>query len=233
MIRETVVKTERDRHSTFRRPWRKQQGALPAIAETTRAWYCWSRAAALVGLLERHGGRHRTSAVPPLEPSTAVRRGAERGVADCAPGEAPCMPGGTRHHADDLNPPTGVRGKTSWDKLGSRPHRVHRDMPMGFQEILESAVEFHPIATDARTVGPPICTSGSMTASLQAACGVDGDAAIKGAPMRSRRRFVDAGECARTVPVRTALHPAGHAPRGAEHPTFGQAVNPHRLAANA
>jgi predicted patatin/cPLA2 family phospholipase len=87
-------------------------------------------------------------------------------------------------------------------------HTVYTEiMPMGFQEILESQVEFHPIATDARTgqatdLHERIHDQSSLQAALRASTAMP---LLTGDPIEiDGRRFVDAG-VSETVPVRTAL----------------------------
>jgi predicted patatin/cPLA2 family phospholipase len=87
-------------------------------------------------------------------------------------------------------------------------HTVYTEiMPMGFQEILDSAVEFHPIATDALT-GRATDLHGWIAdqSSLQAAlCATTAMPLLTGDPIViDGRRFVDAG-VSEPVPVRTAL----------------------------
>ncbi len=87
-------------------------------------------------------------------------------------------------------------------------HTVYTEiMPMGFQEILDNAVEFHPIATDALT-GQATDLHGWIAdqSSLQAAlCATTAMPLLAGDPIAiDGRRFVDAG-VSEPVPVRTAL----------------------------
>jgi predicted patatin/cPLA2 family phospholipase len=87
-------------------------------------------------------------------------------------------------------------------------HTVYTEiMPMGFQEILDSTVEFHPIATDALT-GQATDLRGwihdqpSLQAALRATTAMP---LLAGEPIEiGGRRFVDAG-VSESVPVRTAL----------------------------
>ncbi|HZE48196.1 MAG TPA: patatin family protein [Jatrophihabitantaceae bacterium] len=87
-------------------------------------------------------------------------------------------------------------------------HTVYTEiMPMGFQEILDSPVEFHPIATDARTgqatdLHERIHDQSSLQAALRASTAMP---LLTGEPIEiDGRRFVDAG-VSESVPVRTAL----------------------------
>ena len=87
-------------------------------------------------------------------------------------------------------------------------HTVYTDiMPMGFQEILDSAVEFHPIATDALTgestdLHARIHDRPSLQAALRATTAMP---LLTGEPVEiDGRRFVDAG-VSESVPIRTAL----------------------------
>jgi predicted patatin/cPLA2 family phospholipase len=87
-------------------------------------------------------------------------------------------------------------------------HTVYTEIvPMGFQEILDSAVEFHPIATDARTgQATDLHTLIRDQSRLQAAlCASTAMPILAGDPVEiDGRSFVDAG-VSESVPVRTAL----------------------------
>jgi predicted patatin/cPLA2 family phospholipase len=87
-------------------------------------------------------------------------------------------------------------------------HTVYTEiLPMGFQEILDGAVEFHPIATDALTgeatdLRDRISDQASLQAALRASTAMP---LLAGEPVEiGGRRFVDAG-VSESVPVRTAL----------------------------
>jgi predicted patatin/cPLA2 family phospholipase len=87
-------------------------------------------------------------------------------------------------------------------------HTVYTEiMPMGFQEILDSPIEFHPIATDALTgeatdLHGRIHDQPSLQAALRATTAMP---LLAGAPIEiDGRRFVDAG-VSESVPVGTAL----------------------------
>jgi predicted patatin/cPLA2 family phospholipase len=87
-------------------------------------------------------------------------------------------------------------------------HTVYTEiMPMGFQEILDSTVEFHPIATDALTgqatdLHEQIRDRSSLQAALRASTAMP---LLAGEPVEiDGRSFVDAG-VSESVPVRTAL----------------------------
>ena len=87
-------------------------------------------------------------------------------------------------------------------------HTVYTEiLPMGFQEILDSTVEFHPIATDARTgqavdLHERIHDQLSLQAALRATTAMP---LLTGEPIEiDGRRFVDAG-VSESVPIRTAL----------------------------
>lgn len=87
-------------------------------------------------------------------------------------------------------------------------HTVYTEiMPMGFQEILDGPVEFHPIATDALTgeatdLHEHIRDQPSLQAALRATTAMP---LLAGEPVEiGGRRFVDAG-VSESVPVRTAL----------------------------
>jgi predicted patatin/cPLA2 family phospholipase len=100
--------------------------------------------------------------------------------------------------------------------LGRRPvvdtrfliHTVYTEIfPMGFQEILDSTVEFHPIATDALTgqavdLHERIRDQASLQAALRASTAMP---LLAGEPVEiDGRTYVDAG-LSEAVPVRTAL----------------------------
>ena len=87
-------------------------------------------------------------------------------------------------------------------------HTVYTEMMfMGFQEILDSPVEFHPLATDALTgestdLRPHVHDQASLQAALRATTAMP---LMTGEPVEiDGRRFVDAG-VSESVPVRTAL----------------------------
>ena len=101
-------------------------------------------------------------------------------------------------------------------------HTVYTEiMPMGFQEILDSAVEFHPIATDALT--------GEVHRSARAdprpgqpagrTPRVDGHAALDGRTRRDRRAAIRRRRGERVGPRPDGTRAGGHARRGASHPT--------------
>lgn len=87
-------------------------------------------------------------------------------------------------------------------------HTLYTEIvPMGFQEILDNTVEFHPIATDALT-GQAVDLHGqirdrsSLQAALRASIAMP---LLAGEPIEiNGRKFVDAG-VSESVPVRTAL----------------------------
>jgi predicted patatin/cPLA2 family phospholipase len=100
--------------------------------------------------------------------------------------------------------------------LGRRPvidtrflvHTVYTEiMPMGFQQILDNPVEFHPLATDAITghptdLHPWVRDQAGIQAALRASTAMP---LLAGKPIAiDGRRFVDAG-VSEAVPVRTAL----------------------------
>jgi predicted patatin/cPLA2 family phospholipase len=80
-------------------------------------------------------------------------------------------------------------------------------MPMGFQEVLDNPVEFHPMATDARTGGAVdlhehIHDQASLQTALRASTALP---VLAGPPVEfGGRLLVDAG-LSESVPVRTAL----------------------------
>jgi predicted patatin/cPLA2 family phospholipase len=87
-------------------------------------------------------------------------------------------------------------------------HTVYTEiMPMGFQAILDSPVEFHPVATDADTgastdLYETIHDQASLQAALRATTAMP---FLTGEPIEiGGRRFVDAG-VSESVPVRAAL----------------------------
>ncbi|MEV6851165.1 patatin family protein [Actinoplanes sp. NPDC051411] len=87
-------------------------------------------------------------------------------------------------------------------------HTVYTElMPMGFREILDNPVEFHPIATDAHTGLPVdlhsrIRDQASLQSALRASTAMP---FLAGEPVEiGGRRYVDAG-ISETVPIATAL----------------------------
>lgn len=87
-------------------------------------------------------------------------------------------------------------------------HTVYTDiMPMGFEQILASPIEFHPMATDAETgesvdLHPFLRDTSSLQAAFRASTAMP---LLTGTPIQiDGRRFVDAG-VSEAVPVRTAL----------------------------
>jgi predicted patatin/cPLA2 family phospholipase len=87
-------------------------------------------------------------------------------------------------------------------------HTVYTEIVlMGFQEILDSPVEFHPLATDALTgestdLRPFVRDQASLQAALRATTAMP---FMAGEPVEIEgRRYVDAG-VSESVPVRTAL----------------------------
>jgi predicted patatin/cPLA2 family phospholipase len=103
-----------------------------------------------------------------------------------------------------------------WRALRRRPvvdthylvHTVYTEiMPMGFREILDSPVQFHPIATDALTgeatdLHDRIHDQASLQAALRATTAMP---LLTGHPIEiDGRLFVDAG-VSESVPIRTAL----------------------------
>lgn len=87
-------------------------------------------------------------------------------------------------------------------------HTVYTEiMPMGFQEILDSPVEFHPIATDARTgqaadLRERVRDPAGLQAALRASTAMP---LLAGEPVEiDGQAYVDAG-VSEAVPVRTAL----------------------------
>jgi predicted patatin/cPLA2 family phospholipase len=87
-------------------------------------------------------------------------------------------------------------------------HTVYAEiLPMGFQEILDNPVEFHPMATDAQTgastdLREHLHDRASLQAALRASTAMP---LLAGRPVEiDGRRFVDAG-VSEPVPVQTAL----------------------------
>ncbi|HEX3591702.1 MAG TPA: patatin family protein [Pseudonocardiaceae bacterium] len=87
-------------------------------------------------------------------------------------------------------------------------HTVYTEiMPMGFREILDNPVEFHPIATDALTgratdLHEHVRDQAGVQAALRASTAMP---LLAGEPVEiDGRLFVDAG-VSETIPVRTAL----------------------------
>jgi predicted acylesterase/phospholipase RssA len=106
-----------------------------------------------------------------------------------------------------IDPRRALRGRPVVDTL-FLVHTVYSEiMPMGFPEILENPVEFHPIATDALTgeatdLYERIHDQPSLQAALRASAAMP---FLAGEPIEiDGRRFVDAG-VSESVPVRTAL----------------------------
>ena len=87
-------------------------------------------------------------------------------------------------------------------------HTVYTEiMPMGFQEILDNPVEFHPIATDAETgaatdLHAQLRDQASLQAALRASTAMP---LLAGDPIEfDGHRYIDAG-ISESVPIRTAL----------------------------
>jgi predicted patatin/cPLA2 family phospholipase len=87
-------------------------------------------------------------------------------------------------------------------------HTVYTEiMPMGFQEILDSPVEFHPIATDTRTgravdLHEQVRDQAGLQAALRASTAMP---LLAGEPVEiGGRAYIDAG-VSEAVPIRTAL----------------------------
>ncbi len=106
-----------------------------------------------------------------------------------------------------INPRRALRGGPVVDTR-FLVHTVYTEiMPMGFQEILESTVEFHPVATDALTgqatdLHERIHDRPSLQAALRASSAMP---LLAGRPIEiDGRPFVDAG-VSEALPVRTAL----------------------------
>ncbi len=106
-----------------------------------------------------------------------------------------------------INPRRLLRGQPVVD-TSYLVHTVYtKIMPMGFQEILDSPVELHPIATDALTgeavdLHDQIRDQSSLQATLRASTAMP---LLAGEPVKiNGRAFVDAG-LSEGTPVRTAL----------------------------
>jgi predicted patatin/cPLA2 family phospholipase len=106
-----------------------------------------------------------------------------------------------------INPRRVLRGRPVVDTR-YLVHTVYTEiMPMGFQEILDSPVEFHPIATDALTgeavdLHDQIRDQASLQATLRASAAMP---LLAGEPVKiNGRSFVDAG-LSEGTPVRSAL----------------------------
>src|SRR5262249_35512011 len=87
-------------------------------------------------------------------------------------------------------------------------HKVYTEvLPMGFQEILDNAVEFHPMTTDALTGAATDLHDGlhdqaSVQAALRASTAMP---LLAGPPVEiGGRHYVDAG-VSEGVPIRTAV----------------------------
>jgi predicted patatin/cPLA2 family phospholipase len=106
-----------------------------------------------------------------------------------------------------ISPMRALRGQPVLDTRFLVHHVYDGIMPMGFQEILDSPVEFHPIATDARTgqavdLRERIHDKSSLQAALRASTAMP---LLAGEPIEIEgQQFVDAG-VSEAVPVRTAL----------------------------
>jgi predicted patatin/cPLA2 family phospholipase len=87
-------------------------------------------------------------------------------------------------------------------------HTIYTEvMPMGFEEVLTNAVEFHPLATDTHTgesvdLHLTLRDRASLQAALRASTAMP---LLTGPPIEiGGRRFIDAG-VSEAVPIRTAL----------------------------
>jgi predicted patatin/cPLA2 family phospholipase len=110
-----------------------------------------------------------------------------------------------------INPRRALRGRPVVDTR-FLVHTVYTEiMPMGFQKILDSPVEFHPIATDTLTgravdLHEQISDQAGLQAALRASTAMP---LLAGEPVEiDGRSFVDAG-LSEAVPVRTALAQRG------------------------
>jgi predicted patatin/cPLA2 family phospholipase len=106
-----------------------------------------------------------------------------------------------------INPRRALRGQPVVDTV-FLVHTVYTElMVMGFQEILDNPVEFHPLATDALTgtstdLRELVHDQASLQAALRATTAMP---LMTGEPIEiAGRRFVDAG-VSESVPIRTAL----------------------------
>jgi predicted patatin/cPLA2 family phospholipase len=106
-----------------------------------------------------------------------------------------------------INPRRALRGRPIVD-THYLVHTVYTSiMPMGFQEVLDNPVEFHPMATDARTGRPVdlhdrIHDAAGLQAALRASTAMP---FLAGEPITiDGRRLIDSG-VSEGVPVRTAL----------------------------
>jgi predicted patatin/cPLA2 family phospholipase len=106
-----------------------------------------------------------------------------------------------------IDPRRALRGRPVVDTR-FLVHTIYTEiMPMGFAEILSAAVEFHPIATDARTGAPTdlreqVHDQSSLQAALRASTAMP---LLAGKPVEiGGRPFIDAG-VSEAVPIRTAL----------------------------
>jgi predicted patatin/cPLA2 family phospholipase len=106
-----------------------------------------------------------------------------------------------------IDPRRLLRGKPVVDTHFLVDTVYTRIMPMGFQEILDNAVEFHPIATDAVTgqatdLHDHLTDQAGVRAALRASTAMP---LLAGDPIEiDGRSYVDAG-VSEAVPVRTAL----------------------------
>jgi predicted patatin/cPLA2 family phospholipase len=106
-----------------------------------------------------------------------------------------------------INPRRALVGKPVVDTR-YLVHTVYTEvMPMGFQEILDNPVEFHPLATDAHSgastdLHPYVRSIETLQSALRASAAMP---LLSGEPVElAGRRFVDAG-VSESVPVRSAL----------------------------
>lgn len=108
---------------------------------------------------------------------------------------------------ETINPRRALRRRAVVDTDHLVDHVYSQLTPMGWDEILASDVEFHPLATDAATgestdLAPFVHDRASLQDSLRATTRMP---LLAGMPVEiAGRRFVDAG-VAESVPVKTAL----------------------------
>jgi predicted patatin/cPLA2 family phospholipase len=106
-----------------------------------------------------------------------------------------------------ISPRRLLRGKPVVD-TGFLVHTVYTEiLPMGFAEILANPVEFHPMATDART-GEPVDLHAGLHSRADVQAALRASTAmpfLAGRPVRiGDRTLVDAG-VSEGIPIRTAL----------------------------
>lgn len=197
-----TLKLMRTRKASNSQPLKREDGARLAIVlegGSSRAAYGGGMVGALeeVGMLQVFDAVYGTSA--------GALNGAwlicERANANIHGWWAPESMKGTIKFSNALKKRPVVNGDYLVDEI------YENFTPMGFEEILASDVEFHPIATDADTgeaadLAPFIQDRASLKLALKATTRIP---LLSGAPVEfGGRRFIDGG-MVENVPVETAL----------------------------